>query len=193
MKIEKFEADGDRATFMLTGARSGIANALRRGINGSVAVLCNRQDHLLREHQRDVRRVHSPQDRPGADNHARPAATTRRTRYSSRSRRRGPATVYSKSLESADKEVEVANERIPIIKLGPGAEDKDRVQGGAGDGAEALQVPAGLRHLRGVRGRTASPSSVESFGQMGPAEMVNKAVAAIRDELKEVEKNAKKL
>ena len=36
MKIEKFEADGDSATFTLTGARSGIANALRRGINGSV-------------------------------------------------------------------------------------------------------------------------------------------------------------
>jgi DNA-directed RNA polymerase subunit D len=191
MKIEKFEADGDSATFTLTGARSGIANALRRGINGSVQ--CFAIDRITFYENT------SPMfDEYIAHRIGLVPITTPSSGYNEKDEilftleATGPTTVYSKSLESADKEVTVANERIPIIKLGP--EQKLRVEGKAvlGTGQKHSKFQPGFVTYE-ESGDESFQFHIESFGQMGPAEMVNKAVAALRDELKEVEKNAKKL
>lgn len=191
MKIEKFESDGDRATFILTGARSGAANALRRSINGSVACFAidritfyENTSSMFDEyiaHRIGLVPIRTPSS--GYNEKDEILFTLEAT---------GPATVYSKELVSADKEVEVANEKIPLIKLGP--EQKIRVEGKAilGTGTKHSKFQPGFVTYE-ESGDESFSFAVESFGQMSPAEMVNKAAAAIREELKEVEKNAKKL
>ncbi len=104
----------------------------------------------------------------------------------------GPKTVYSKELESADKEVKVANGNIPLIKLA--ADQRIRLEGKAVMGV-------GLRHAKFQPGlvtyNDAKDGSyevyVESFGQMPPREIINKAFDAIRGEIKEVGNEVKKL
>ncbi len=191
MKIEKFEADGDRATFTLSGARSGIANAVRRGISGSVA--CFAIDRITFYENTSSMFDEYIAHRIGLVPIATPASGyNEKDEILFTLEATGPTTVYSKSLESADKEVEVANEKIPIIKLGP--EQKLRVECKAvmGTGAKHSKFQPGLVTYEET-GDDSFSFQVEAFGQMSPAEMVNKAVAALRDELKEVEKNAKKL
>ena len=192
MKIEKFEADGDRATFTLSGASTALANAVRRSVSGSVA--CFAIDRITFYENTSAMFDEYIAHRIGLV-----PITTPASGYNEKDEilftleATGPSTVYSKELVSADKEVEVANEKIPIIKLGPGAEDKDRGQGDAWGRVRSTpsSSPASSPTRRSGDGSFAFQA--ESFGQMSPAEMVSKAVAAIRDELKEVEKNAKKL
>jgi DNA-directed RNA polymerase subunit D len=191
MKIEEFKADGDRATFTLTGARSGLANALRRGINGSVACFAidritfyENTSAMFDEyiaHRIGLVPIKTPTS--GYNDKDEILFTLEAT---------GPATVYSKELVSADKEVEVANEKIPLIKLG--TEQKIRIEGKAvlGMGAKHSKFQPGFVTYEET-GDDSFSFTLESFGQMSPAEIINKASAAIRDELKEVEKNAKKL
>lgn len=191
MKIEKFEADGDSATFTLSGARSGMANALRRSINGSVACFAidkitfyENTSPMFDEyiaHRIGLVPITTP-----------PNGYTEKDEILFTLEATGPATVYSKELESADKEVEVANEKIPIIKLGP--EQKIRIEAkaimGTGQKHSKFQ-PAFVTYEES--GDESFAFHIEGFGQMSPAEIVNSAVSAIKDELKEVEKNAKKL
>ncbi len=191
MKIEKFEADGDNATFTLTGARSGVANALRRSINGNVPCFAidkitfyENTSPMFDEyiaHRIGLIPIVTPTS--GYNEKDEILFTLEAT---------GPTTVYSKALESADKEVEVANDKIPIMKLG--ADQKLRIECkaimGTGQKHSKFQ-PAFVTYEEA--GEESFAFHLESFGQMSPAEIVNKAVAAIKEELKEVEKNAKKL
>lgn len=103
----------------------------------------------------------------------------------------GPKTVYSRELESKDKEVKVANENIPIIKLAEG--QKLRLDG------KAVMATA-MHHSKHQPGLvTYVPEKntyhfyIESFGQMPPKEIINKAFEAIKEELKEISKEAGKL
>jgi DNA-directed RNA polymerase subunit D len=103
----------------------------------------------------------------------------------------GPKTVYSKELESSDKSVAVANENIPIIKLAEG--QRLRLDGKAimGIGMAHSKFQPGLVSYENKNG--VYNFYVESFGQMPPKEIINKAFEAIKEELKEVEKEVKKL
>lgn len=103
----------------------------------------------------------------------------------------GPKTVYSKDLESSEKAVSVANENIPIIKLAEG--QRLRIEGKA-------KLGTGLSHSKFQPGLVSYEAKdgvynfyIESFGQMPPKEIINKAFEAIKEELKDVEKEVKKL
>ncbi len=104
----------------------------------------------------------------------------------------GPSTVYSKDLESSDKEVRVANENIPIIKLGK--EQRLRVEGKArlGTALKHAKFQPGLVAMEPVK-ENAFNFYVESFGQMPPKEIINKACDIIKEHIKEVSKVVKKL
>ncbi len=104
----------------------------------------------------------------------------------------GPKTVYSKELDGKDKEVTVANEDIPIIKLA--AEQKLRIDCKAimGNGLRHAKFQPGIVTYEQADDKTFN-FYVETFGQMPPKEIINKAFAAIKDELKEVEKEVKKI
>jgi len=104
----------------------------------------------------------------------------------------GPKTVYSNELAGKDKEVKVANDAIPIIKLAQ--EQKIRVDCKAvmGNGIKHAKFQPGIVTFDQVNDNTFN-FYVETFGQMPPKEIINKAFSAIKDELKEVEKEVKKI
>ncbi|MGI0100371.1 MAG: DNA-directed RNA polymerase subunit D [Candidatus Micrarchaeaceae archaeon] len=104
----------------------------------------------------------------------------------------GPKTVYSKDLDCKDKDVKVANDGIPIIKLAP--EQRLRIDCKAimGTGSRHSKFQPGIITYEQVDDSTFN-FYVETFGQMPPKEIVNKALSAIKDELKEVEKEVKKI
>ncbi len=104
----------------------------------------------------------------------------------------GPKTVYSGDLEGKDKEVKVANEKIPIIKLA--AEQKLRIDCKAilGNGARHAKFQPGLVTYEQADDNTFN-FYVETFGQMSPKEIINKAFSAIKEELKDTEKEVKKI
>jgi len=102
----------------------------------------------------------------------------------------GPKTVYSKSLESTDKSVKVANENIPIIKLGEG--QRLRIEGKAvmGDARKSAKFQPGLVTYKPVEG--GFEFYIETFGQMTAKDILDKALQLMDDELKEIAKSVKK-
>ncbi len=104
----------------------------------------------------------------------------------------GPITVYSKDIQSTDKEVRVALEGIPIIKLGTG--QRLRLDGKAkmGVASKHAKFQPGLVAVE-QKGDESFSFYVESFGQMPPKEIINKACDTIKERIKEVAKVAKKL
>ena len=102
----------------------------------------------------------------------------------------GPKTIYSKELESSDKDVRVANENIPIMKLADG--QRLRVEGKAlmGNARKHAKFQAGLVTFE--QSKDTYEFYIETFGQMSPKEIINKAFDAIKEELKEVQKDSKK-
>ena len=191
MKIEKFEAEENRATFTLSDARNGTANALRRSVSGSVP--CFAIDRITFYENTSAMFDEYIAHRIGLVPIRTPASGyNEKDEILFTLEATGPATIYSKELVSADKEVEVANEKIPIIKLG--ADQKLRIEAKAvmGTGAKHSKFQPGFVTYSDA-GEGSFAFSVESFGQMTPGEMIIKAAASVRDELKEVEKAAKKL
>ncbi|MGC8537752.1 MAG: DNA-directed RNA polymerase subunit D [Candidatus Micrarchaeia archaeon] len=104
----------------------------------------------------------------------------------------GPGTVYSKDLVSSDKEVHVANENIPVIKLAEG--QRLRVEGKAvlGNGARHAKFQPGFVTFEPI-GDTSFKFYIETFGQMPPKEIAYKAIEGIKEEAKELKKELKKI
>ncbi len=61
----------------------------------------------------------------------------------------GPGTAYSKDLKASDKEVKVANENIPLIKLAEGQKIRADCKAIIGKGNTGREVPAGNSHVQG--------------------------------------------
>ena len=104
----------------------------------------------------------------------------------------GPKTVYSDELKSSDKEIEVANKGIPIIKLND--DQKVRLEGKAvlGNGRKHAKFQPGFVNFT-ESGKSGFEVYVETFGQMPPRAILNKGIGAIVSELKALDKEVKKL
>ncbi|EQD62490.1 RNA polymerase insert [mine drainage metagenome] len=104
----------------------------------------------------------------------------------------GPGTIYSKDLVSSDKAIRVANEGIPIIKLAEG--QKIRVDGKAvlGDATRHAKFQPGFVTFEPVSD-TSFKFYIEAFGQMPPKEIAYKAIESIKDDVKELKKELKKI
>ncbi len=103
----------------------------------------------------------------------------------------GPRTIYSKELESKDKDIRVANEDIPLMKLAEGQRLRIECKAIIGNLSKHAKFQPGL--VTYEQDKSNYNFYVESFGQMPPKEIINKAFEAIREELKELQKEAKKL
>lgn len=191
MKIEKLVDEKDRLSFTLKDARSGEANALRRAATNNVQ--CFAIDRVTFYENTSAIFDEYIAHRIGLI-----PITTPTTGYNEKDEilfsldATGPVTVYSKELKSLDKEVGVANDNIPIIKLA--AEQRIRVECKAilGTGAKHSKFQPGLATYEEIEDGIFS-FHVESFGQMSAKEIMSKAILAIKDELKDVEKHVKKL
>jgi len=103
----------------------------------------------------------------------------------------GPATVYSKEMKSSDKNVKVANDSIPIIKLAEG--QRLRVDGKAviGSGSKSAKFQPGIVTYKTKNGKDFE-FYFESFGQIPANEIMKRALDIINAGLKEVHKDLKK-
>lgn len=102
----------------------------------------------------------------------------------------GPATVYSKDLISSDKNVKVAFDDIPIIKLAEGQRIKLDGKAVMGNGAKSAKFQPGLATYE-KKDDSTFEFYIETFGQMPAREILNKALDIIDDELKATEKELK--
>lgn len=103
----------------------------------------------------------------------------------------GPATVYSKELKSSDKNVRVANEKIPIMKLSEGQRLKVDCKAVFGFGHRNAKFQPGIVTYEAKNG-TDFEFYVESFGQMPANEIMKRALDIINAGLKEIHKELKK-
>ena len=103
----------------------------------------------------------------------------------------GPVTAYSKDMKSADKEVKVANENIPLIKLAAGQKVRADCKAVIGKGNTSAKFQPGIVTYKAKEGSDFE-FYVESFGQIPANEMIRRALDIISSDLKEIHKELKK-
>ncbi|MGC8676401.1 MAG: DNA-directed RNA polymerase subunit D [Candidatus Micrarchaeia archaeon] len=103
----------------------------------------------------------------------------------------GPITAYSGDLKSSDKNVKVANEKIPIMKLAEGQRLKLEGKAVMGVGSRHAKFQPGLATYK-LLDNGDFEFYVEAFGQMPAMEIVNKALAVLEKQLKELQSTLKK-
>lgn len=190
MKLEVTESNNQSLSFTLKGAKASYANAVRRSAMNAVSTFAidrvtfyENTSAIFDEyiaHRLGLIPLHTPSKGYGEKDEI--LFTLDAT---------GPKTVYSSELESSDKEIKVAIDNIPVIKLGEG--QRLRLDGKAilGQGKRHSKFQAGLVTYEEKNGDY--NFYIETYGQMPPKEILNKAFDAIKEELKDLEKEAKKL
>lgn len=104
----------------------------------------------------------------------------------------GPKVVYSRELESRDKEIKVANGDIPVIKLDEGQRIRLDATAVPGKPSTHTKFQACLIKYNPLS-EDSFEFDVESFGQMPPKQIINNALESIKKEIKSIEKEAKAL
>jgi DNA-directed RNA polymerase subunit D len=191
MKLEGLEEKGNTFSFVLKDAKNSHANALRRVAMNHVK--CFAIDNITFYENSSAMFDEYIAHRIGLIPIKTPSSGyAEEDEILFMLEAEGPKIVYSKELESKDKDVKVANDNIPIIKLA--AEQKLRIDCKAvlGDGAKHSKFQPGIVTYDNPSDRTFN-FYVETFGQMPPKEIINKALISIKDDLKEIEKEVKKI
>ena len=191
MKMEVKEESQNALRFSLAGVGTGCANALRRAAINSVSTFAIDRisfyentsamfdDYIA--HRIGLVPITTPAKGYADD-----------TEVLFTLEAVGPKTVYSGELVSSDPGVKVANQNIPLIKLAEG--QKVRAEGKAviGKGSRHSKFQPGIISYD-LEADDSFNFYVETFGQMPPREIINKACEIIRDELKDIGKAVGKL
>ena len=190
MKIEILENNSKSLRFMLKDATNAYANALRRIATNHVS--CFAIENVTFYENSSVMFDEYIAHRLGLIPIFTPNGYDEKDVILFTLEATGPKTVYSKELETADKEVKVANANLPIIKLA--SEQRIRIDCKAvlGTGAKHAKFQPGLITYDQVD-ENAFNFYIETFGQMPPKEIINKAIENIKEEVKDIEKSVKKL
>jgi DNA-directed RNA polymerase subunit D len=98
----------------------------------------------------------------------------------------GPKTVYSKDLKSSDKDVKVANERIPVIKLAEGQVIRIDAKAVLGRGSKSSKFQPGLATYKANEQGDEFEIYIESFGQITAPEILSRALDTISTSVKEI-------
>ncbi len=104
----------------------------------------------------------------------------------------GPKTIYSKDLKSSDKEVKVANDNIPIIKLASGQTLRLDAKAVLSIGSRSSKFSPGLATYKASDDGKEFEFYIESFGQMTAPEILSRALDIITANVKEIHKELKK-
>ncbi len=191
MKIDILEDKGNAFRFVLKGSTNAYANALKRTATGSVPTFAidkvtfyENSSAIFDEyiaHRMGLVPLATPLKGYKAEDEI--LFTMDET---------GPKTVYSKDIGSSDKEVKVANECIPIIKLGENQRVRVEAKARLGTGMEHAKFQPGLVAYE-QKDDSTFEFYVESFGQMPPKQIINKAFDVIEERLHELSSSIKKL
>ncbi len=189
MKLSILHNDGNSLSFKLDGTNFAFANSLRRSMINNVSSLAidkvtfyENSSAMFDEylaHRIGLIPIRTPKDYDEKDEVVFSLNVD------------GPATVYSKDLVSTSSKVSVANDKIPIIKLAEGQKIKVDAKAICRNAIKSSKFQPGLVTYKSV-GDSSFEFYIETFGQMSPVEIVQKALNAINTELKEVIKEIKK-
>ena len=189
MKAEMVENKGNYLRFKLSNSDYPTANALRRIMINSIG--CFAVDKVTFYENTSVMFDEYIAHRIGMIPIATPKGYTEKDEILFSLEAEGPVTVYSKDMESKDKEVRVANEDIPIIKLGQNQRIKFDGKAVMGKGMRSSKFQPCIATYKQIDEKNYD-FYIESFGQMTPAEIFKRAVSIINSELKEIAKEIKK-
>lgn len=104
----------------------------------------------------------------------------------------GPKTVYSRDLKSSDKEIKVANDNIPIIKLAAGQTIRLDAKAALGKGSRSAKFQPCLATYKASEDGKDFEIYIESFGQIPAPEVLTRALGIINADVKEISKELKK-
>ena len=186
MKVEIKEENAKYAKIVLSGISAGFANAIRRAASNSV--LCFAIDKAIFYENTSAMFDEYIAQRVGLI----PIITPSKGYNESDEilfnlDATGPVIVYSRDLKSTDGTIVVANQNIPIMKLG--IEQRLRFDGKAilGNGEKHAKFRAGLISFNMIDPQTYE-FYIETFGQMPPKEIMIKAIESLTERLKEAKK-----
>ncbi|MDE1851474.1 MAG: DNA-directed RNA polymerase subunit D [Candidatus Micrarchaeota archaeon] len=189
MKISVIESNKSSLRFKLSGATYTTANALRRAMINSVPCLAidnvtfyENSSTMMDEyvaHRIGQVPITTPKDYSEGDEVVFSLTAE------------GPGTVYSKALESNDKGIEVANERIPIMKLAENQRLRLDCKAVVKDATTNAKFQPGVVTYK-MNAENEFEFYIETFGQMPPTEILGRAVNIISNNVKEVYKQMKK-
>ncbi len=104
----------------------------------------------------------------------------------------GPCTVYSKDIKSTDPKIEVADNKIPLVKLGKGQKLKMEMKAVMLSGREHVKWQPGVVSFS-EDGKGGYEFSVEPNGSLSAKQMLENAVAVLKEKTGEFEKELKKI
>ncbi len=106
----------------------------------------------------------------------------------------GPCVVYSKDIKSTDPKVEVADKKVPLVKLGKDQRLKLEMKAVMQSGREhAKWQPAVIAFEQDENEANTFRLVLEPMGSLNAREIMEKAVAALREKAKQFEKEMKKI
>jgi len=189
MKVSFVENSPFAVRFVVSGIDTSTANALRRAAMSSVGCFAidtvtfyENTSALFDEyisHRLGLVPITTPKDYDAKDE----IVFSREAE--------GPATVYSKELKSSNKNVKVANDAIPLIKLAEGQKLRVDCKAIMGTGSKSAKFQPGIVTYK-AKNDTDFEFYIESFGQMPAHEIVRRALDIISSGLKEMQKELKK-
>ncbi len=189
MKV-KIEEDGEGALkFALTGASNSYANALRRAAMSLVG--CFAIDKVTFYENGSVMFDEYIAHRIGLAPISTPAKVSGDEEVLFTLEANGPCTVYSELLKSQDKEVRTANGKIPLVKLTEGQQLRLDAKAIVGTGITHAKFQPAIATFEQT-GDDSFDFYIESFGQMTPREVAQKAIDALNERVKEIKKDIKK-
>ncbi len=189
MKLTIVESNKDSIKFNLSETNYSFANALRRAMINGVGTLAidsvtfyENSSTMFDEyiaHRVGLIPIVTPKDYDEKDEVVFSLSAE------------GPCTVYSKDLISTSKGIKVANEKIPIIKLAEGQRIKIDGKAVFNNAIKSAKFQPGLVTYKAIDDSNFE-FYVETFGQMPPVEIVQRALNMIGNNIKEVYKEIKK-
>lgn len=189
MKIEVLENKGSYLRFKLSGSDYPTANALRRAMINSVG--CFAVDKVTFYENSSVMFDEYIAHRIGMVPIVTPKGYDEKDEVLFSLEAEGPNTVYSRDMTAREKEVKVANEDIPIIKLGAGQRIKFDGKAVMGVGMKSSKFQPCIATYKQLDEGNYD-FYIESFGQMPPGEILKRAAGIINSELKGIAKEMKK-
>ncbi len=190
MKVTIVENTPTHVSFKLVGSGFNFANALRRIMMNSVD--CFAIDSVTFYENSSAMFDEYIAHRIGLVPIATPKGYTKKDEIFFKLSIEGPLTVYSKDIQSTDKEVKVANDNIPLIKLAQGQKLRLDAKAILETGSKSAKFQPGLATYKANEKGDEFEFYVESFGQIPAIDIVSRALDIITNNVKEITKELKK-
>ncbi len=190
MKVNIIENTPTSVSFKLSGVGFNFANALRRIMMNSIE--CFAIDTVTFYENSSAMFDEYIAHRIGLIPILTPKGYTKKDEILFKLSVEGPMTVYSKEIISSDKDVRVANENIPLMKLAQGQKLRFDATAILSTGAKSSKFQPGLATYSANEKGDEFEFYVETFGQIPAMEIITRALDIISNNVKEISKELKK-